>query len=427
MSDAAYPRPDDDPRRVQERDKTAPTPRPAARRSPPSVLLVADDPVCRRLLEGALGAEGFSVRSLAAPWLTADALAASLPDLALVDLELPGGDGLDLVRALARRSVAVIALSSRAAEEEILGAYSAGAVDCVVKPFRESDLLARCRVHLGLFRRPPGPPAGAALLGRYTILRELARGGCGVVYLARDPERGEEIVALKVPLPDANDLHARARFVREAGVLATIRHPNVVAIRDLGMVGDRIYCAMEFVEGESVYARVRRGGALDEASVRLLARGLLGSLSAIERVDVLHRDIKPSNVILRGGSVADPVLIDFGLARWRTDPRMTSADIFVGTLGYAAPEVLQGFEADARSDLFSLGLTLRFALTGAEIFPERTARGLYHALASEPLPPLPGHLTCGFADFLRRLCARERDERPPAAAAALAALEQTHA
>jgi serine/threonine-protein kinase len=411
-------------RRLDDRQRTprVPAHETAAGRK---VFVVEDEPLVRDLVSFMLQSEGYAVRSFDSLTPAAVACACEAPDLLVLDVELPDGDGLDLIAALAAlgRSVPTIVMSGRASEDEIVGAFAAGAVDYLVKPFLEADLLARCRIHLGMVERRPPTPGGALLVGRYTIIRELARGGCGVVYLARDPTRGDEPVALKVPLSDEGDSRVRARFIREAGVLATIRHPNVVAIHDIGMVGDRLYCAMEFVPGESLWARVRRAGALDEAPVRSIARALLSALVALERTDVLHRDIKPSNVILRRQALSDPVLIDFGLARWRTDPGLTRQDMFMGTIGYTAPEVLAMGEPDIRSDLFSLGLTLRFALAGEELYPEREGKDLYLALANEPVPALDVPLSGGFAGLLASLCAKDPDQRPPSAAVALARLD----
>jgi CheY-like chemotaxis protein len=389
-----------------------------------TVFVVEDEPLVRDLVSSMLRSEGYAVRSFDSLTPAAVACACEPPDLLVLDVELPDGDGLDLIAALDAlgRSVPTIVMSGRDSEEEIVGAFSAGAADYLVKPFREADLLARCRIHLGMIERRPPTPSGV-VVGRYTILRELARGGCGIVYLARDSSRGDEPIALKMPLADQNDSRVRARFIREAGVLATIRHPNVVSIHDIGMVGDRLFCAMEFVPGESLYARVRRAGAIDEASVRSIARALLSALGSLERTDVLHRDIKPSNVILRRQALSDPVLIDFGLARWRSDPGVTRHDMFMGTIGYTAPEVLALREPDIRSDLFSLGLTLRFALAGEEVFPNLEGKDLYLSLANEPVPALDLPLSAGFASLLSSLCAKDPDQRPPSAAVALARLD----
>jgi serine/threonine-protein kinase len=259
--------------------------------------------------------------------------------------------------------------------------------------------------------RPPRAHAaelardGTLLFGRYAVVRELGRGGYGTVYLARDPANHHELVALKIPSTEADDPRGHARFCREAGVLSTLRHPNVVAIRDFGIAGGHLFCAMEYVEGEQLWARVRRTGALPERDVRALAAGLLRALVALESAQVLHRDLKPANVILRRGAIAEPVLIDFGLARWHGDRGLTEENVFIGTIGYAAPEVLAGREPDNRSDLYSLGITLRYVLTGDD----------------GPSPTSP--LSPGFAALIRALTASEPARRPPSARVALAALE----
>jgi CheY-like chemotaxis protein len=392
----------------------------------PSIAVVEDGETTRRFLIEILSGEGYYVRAYSTVAEAAEVLTRVPPDLLIVDVELPDGSGLDLIPLVANRTggarAPAIVVSGGSTEDEIVKAYETGAVDYVVKPFRETDLLARCRVHLGLINTG-SPRDGTLLFGRYTLLRELGRGGYGTVYLARDPANRHELVALKVPLPAADDPRGRARFCREAGVLATIRHPNVVAIRDFGMVGDHLYCAMEYVEGELLHAIVRRAGALDEAATRELASGLLQALVAMEKAQVVHRDLKPANVILRRGDVGQPVLIDFGLARWRNDHGLTEQNLFLGTLGYAAPEVWQGREPDNRSDLFSLGMTLRFALTGSEPYAKLSGQALLQALDSKPVPPLDVPVSEGFAKLIASLCERCPNRRPPSASAALAKLE----
>ncbi len=267
------------------------------------------------------------------------------------------------------------------------------------------------------------PEAGEQrLFGRYRVLRELGRGAHGVVYQAWDEQEGA-YVALKVP-PADQDRTAALRFVREAYALAAVKSPHVVAIRRV-VTGKDPLCAMEYVPGESVWQRVTRAGPLPEDDVCALLRGLLRALAALHGADLLHRDVKPGNVVLRHGAPTSPVLVDFGLARLREDLGLTAADVVVGTEDYLPPEVIHSGDvwADPRSDLFSAGLTARWALLGRTGYPPLKGMALLEQV-ERGLPPLdPGVARPELVGLLEALTARDPADRPATAEDALARLD----
>ncbi len=218
--------------------------------------------------------------------------------------------------------------------------------------------------------------AGTVLAARYEIAREIGRGGYSVVYLARDREL-ETDVALKllVPPPALARL-ARERMRREAMAARGLAHPNIVALHDFLEDGPWTFIVMEYVEGSDLGDRVGRNGPLPVEEAVRLGVEVATALDAAHRQGVLHRDVKPQNVLLDGDSRAR--LADFGSARLEGQATVTATGGLVGTLAYAAPEEMLGRRADARSDVYSLGLTLYWALTGT--LPDRP---------STHLPPSP--------------------------------------
>ena len=209
--------------------------------------------------------------------------------------------------------------------------------------------------------------AGSVLGGRYEIVRELGRGGYSIVYLARDRQLDADVaVKLLVP-PPAMAALARERMRREVQAVRGLSHANIVAVHDFADDGPWSFIVMEYVAGPDLAERVRRRGALlPEEAVRL-GRDVAAALAMAHRHGVLHRDVKPQNILLDPDGRAR--LTDFGSARLDGVTGVTRTGGIVGTLDYLAPELLVGRRGDGRTDLYALGLTIYFALTGR--LPER--------------------------------------------------------
>jgi eukaryotic-like serine/threonine-protein kinase len=197
------------------------------------------------------------------------------------------------------------------------------------------------------------------LSDRYEVREELGRGGAGRVYRAYD-QRLDRDVAVKILL-DHTDASV-ARFRREAAVAARIRHRNVVTLHDAGIHQGYPYLVMTLVDGPSLATRVTDDGPLPADQVDRLARDLLAGLEATHRAGVLHRDLTPRNVLFDVDGTA--LLADFGVARSADDPTITGTQTIMGTRPFVAPERLRGLDATPASDLFAVGVTLRYAITG---------------------------------------------------------------
>jgi len=271
---------------------------------------------------------------------------------------------------------------------------------------------------------------------------ELGRGGMGVTYLARDKVLRRR-VALKVIDKPTVSTHrdsqtARERFLREARAAAALRHPNVAAVYQFGAAPDRSRCfyAMELVEGETLETRVRRHGPLNPTLVLEIATQIAQALVAAAAQGLIHRDLKPGNIMLKnpeeGEHVGPPSrdvrraqrvaptvkIIDFGLAKVVADAGgemdITHGE-FVGTPNFASPEQFESEPVDVRSDIYSLGATLWFALTGKTPFAGRNIEEIRRAqkLAALPTEQLKAaHVPPPLRSLLKSMLALEPAGRP---------------
>ncbi|MBE7210876.1 MAG: serine/threonine protein kinase, partial [Gluconacetobacter diazotrophicus] len=225
-------------------------------------------------------------------------------------------------------------------------------------------------------------------------LVELGRGGMGVTYRATDQTLHHD-VALKVVNPDlALDARVRTRFLREARAAAGLRHPHVASVFFFGERAEdgQLFYAMELIEGETLHARVRRGGGLSATTVLEIGQQVAGALAAAEARGLTHRDLKPANLMLVEGESVNIKVIDFGLAKAVAAESAEAAGLtgtqeFVGTPAFASPEQFNVWqEPDARSDFYALGATLWYALTGQPPFAGRTPAAICEQQLRAALP-----------------------------------------
>jgi len=275
------------------------------------------------------------------------------------------------------------------------------------------------------------PLVGRRIDGRYRVLARIGRGGMGVVYRAED-ERLEREVAVKVLRADlAHDQEARQRFVREAKSAARLAHPGVVSVLDQGTDGETAYLVMELVGGRTLRDVVHERGLLTPGEALDVGEAVLDALAEAHRKGVLHRDVKPANVL-----VADDGRVkvaDFGLARSAAATQGSTAGTgaeLLGTAEYLAPERVARGVADARSDLYGVGVLLFEMLTGQPPFtgdsPVRLAYRHVYDDAPAPSSLVPGLPPALDAVVLKAL-AKDPDDRPADAAEMLAELRALHA
>ena len=223
------------------------------------------------------------------------------------------------------------------------------------------------------------------ILGDYQVTGVLGRGGMGKVFRVRSLLTGRE-EAMKVVLPDLDDDPNLAdRFLREIKVHASLQHPNIAALYTALRIDDRLVMILELVEGVSLEEMLRRGRVEVTAAVHYVGQVLEALAFAHER-GVIHRDIKPANILIAADGAVK--LTDFGIAKSIGVQRLTGTGLAVGTIAYMSPEQIRAGQADARSDIYSVGLTCYEAVTGRRPIQGDTEHALMNAQLSV-IPPNP--------------------------------------
>lgn len=259
---------------------------------------------------------------------------------------------------------------------------------------------------------------------QYEVLRrgdgslwELGRGAMGITYKAYDTNLHCPVALKIINSTYLENDTARQRFLREARAAAALRHPNVASVFNLSTDQDSYFYVMEFIDGETVDAYVKRKGHLDSIEVLNIGLQVARALGAADRQRLVHRDLKPSNLMLvdqEGESVVK--VIDFGLAKsakgGAEDTGTLTVEGFVGTPHYASPEQVEETELDIRSDIYSLGATLYYMIAGKPPFSgsvgQIMSQHLYKPIAVEPLTLVPPCVV----SLLQRMLEKDREKRP---------------
>jgi serine/threonine protein kinase len=262
------------------------------------------------------------------------------------------------------------------------------------------------------------------VLGPFHILAPIAKGGMGTVYLARDT-RSEQMVALKVlpPRRARDEERVLARFRREMEMSQRVSHPHIAWTCEVGLCQGVYYIAMEYIPGRSLFRVVADEGPLPVPRAARLFAEIAAALDHAHTRGLIHRDLKPSNVIITPNDHAK--LLDFGLALMQGEEArrdiIGGEGYVVGTMDYIAPEQADNSATvDGRSDLYALGSTLYYALTGRPPFPGGTTTEKLNKHRNEdpePVPQFNSNVPPAFIGLLRRLMAKNPDKRPVSAAA----------
>lgn len=241
----------------------------------------------------------------------------------------------------------------------------------------------------------------------YKIIQELGQGGMASVYLA--VQQGlERHVAIKVMAPHLSaDSSFSDRFLREARILASMSHPNIITIFDVGIHESYHYIVMEYLPGETLGGKIKAGIKPDQALVYL--KQLCLGLKFAHDKGFIHRDIKPENILFRGNHA--PVITDFGVARAENSAtKMTQTGMIIGTPHYMSPEQAQGLEIRADTDLYSLGIVFYEMLTGDVPYRADTTVAIMYKHVHSPIPDLPDELHL-YQPLLNKLLAKHSDYR----------------
>ncbi|MEW6730755.1 MAG: ABC transporter substrate-binding protein [Acidobacteriota bacterium] len=226
---------------------------------------------------------------------------------------------------------------------------------------------------------------GAKLVNRYEILRELGRGGMGVVYLAHDPLL-ERQVAIKLITPTVFNTQSEERFKRETRIVAKMDHPAIVVVYDVGEHEGAIFYVMPYVEGETLRVLMQEH-ALQLGEIIDIGIQVAGALEYSHSRGVVHRDIKPENImVIRTSGGVRVRIMDFGLAINTTEHRLTEAGVLIGTVAYLSPEQLTAEDVDGRADIYSLGAVLYECLADQPPFIGNIKNVFYRIMHEKPTP-----------------------------------------
>lgn len=225
-------------------------------------------------------------------------------------------------------------------------------------------------------------------LGKFEIVRLLAQGSMGEVYVGRDPIIGREVAIKVIHTAAGMGPEARERFATEARAAGVLNHPNIVTVHEMGEEQGVLYLAMELVKGEDLGTLIRAGTLTPRDTLEVLAQ-VCDGLAVAHRHQILHRDIKPSNIrVVWDGKSLQAKVLDFGVAKVINSDTTDEGTVF-GTVNYMAPEYLQSGRPDSRSDLFAVGVILYEALAGIPPFDGPSPGSVIYRLLHETPPPLP--------------------------------------
>ncbi len=253
---------------------------------------------------------------------------------------------------------------------------------------------------------------GTRLGGRYDVVRPLGWGGMAEVYLSVDRQLGREVAVKVIRERFDEDERFVARFRREARAAASLSHPNVVAVHDVGVHDGSPFIVMEHVPGRTLPETIRDAGPLPPGRVAEIGEAVARALGAAHAAGIVHRDVKPGNVMVTGDGRVK--VLDFGIARALRWTPLTDTPAVQGTAEYMAPEYVRGEGADPRSDLYSLGVVLYELLAGRPPFTaDSPLQVAYKHLEEAPAPPesiKPG-LPAGLSAVVMRCLAKHPGDR----------------
>ena len=257
----------------------------------------------------------------------------------------------------------------------------------------------------------------AAIAGRYSLERELGRGGMGIVYLAREVRLDRPVAIKLLPPGRARDRTLRERFLREARTAAKLSHPNIIPIHAVDETDEFVFFAMAYVDGETLTDRVRRRGPLPPAEAARVLRDIAWALAYAHAQGVIHRDVKPDNILIETGT-SRALVADFGIAGVVHGATGLDGGAVMGTPEFMSPEQALGESTDARSDLYALGAVGYFALAGRLPIEGATVTEVLAkqiADAPRPLVQVAPAVPRRLIQIVERCQAKDAGERPQSA------------
>jgi serine/threonine protein kinase len=241
----------------------------------------------------------------------------------------------------------------------------------------------------------------------YTIKGQIGKGGMATAYLAIQESLGREVVLKVLDSQQVDTQESIERFLAEGRIVASLNHPNIITIHDIGIADDEFYISMEYVKGGDLRQRIQ-AGMTPEQVLDYLAQ-ITGGLRAAHNRGIVHRDIKPANILFREDGT--PLITDFGIAKQiDMDRNLTATGIFLGSPNYISPEQADGAAVDGRSDIYSLGCILYEMLTGNKPFDFNSVIDVIIKHKQAPIPVLPEEQQ-EFQPLLNRMMAKKPEDR----------------
>jgi serine/threonine protein kinase len=260
-------------------------------------------------------------------------------------------------------------------------------------------------------------------LGPYEIVVSLGAGGMGEVYRARDTRLGRTVAIKILPTEVSSDPARKQRFQREARIISGLNHPHICVVHDIGSQDGLDFLVMQYIEGETLAGRLKRGPVPVDQVLKIGAQ-IAGALDRAHGSGVVHRDLKPGNIMLASAGaklldfgLAKPIVcIDIGVTQTAASKRspLTEQGVIVGTFQYMSPEQVEGIDADARSDIFSLGSVLYEMVTGERAFAGKSRLSVASAIVErEPkaISSIKPQTPYALDHVIRRCLAKDRDQR----------------
>ena len=246
---------------------------------------------------------------------------------------------------------------------------------------------------------------------RFFILELLNTGTMGFIYLARDI-LADEVVALKVVFKEEVSNNDISRFIQEANIASSIQHQNIITVYGIEETKDFFYIFMEYIDGLTLDEYVSKNGVFSVKDALDIIKKTAQGLAAVHKAGLVHRDIKPSNLMFSNKEVK---IMDFGIVKdLKTATGLTSLGTIVGTPQFMAPELITKSFIDARTDIYSLGATLYYLLTGKFCFVGNAVRVMQQVMQKQIIPPEQHNpkVPSVISKFIYRMMAKQPEDRP---------------
>jgi CheY-like chemotaxis protein len=394
-----------------------------------TLLVVDDEEPNRVMLSRRLGRQGYQVLVASDGYAALGMVESESVDLVLLDIMMPGIDGLEVLESLReKRSEAelpIIMASALGDSEIIVKALSSGANDYITKPLDLDIVLAR--IESQLRNKPMAPPTkdpeprevgpGAILGGRYELVSVLGQGNFGTVYRARHLELEFDVAVKLLHANMVQDPALLERFRREGISSCRVQHPNAVSIYDFQVTETAIaYLVMEFLRGISLADYLDEQPPLPPERCAEILVPVCDALAVAHAAGVVHRDIKPENLFLqKTGDGEVPKILDFGISELIDDAglqKLTQVGMVIGSPLYMAPERFLGEPVNVQSDVFSLGVLLFRMLSSDEPFAGLKSDELRRMHLKGEVPTLEAHVPKRVKELVRSAMNRDPDGRP---------------